>query len=83
MPIDIHECNDCRCTSHQIIAAGGCPRRHEFIPAGRPLIPGQDATPHDGKDFAPFRWLAVSLALVFGGVCLGAGLALTFNGWPK
>jgi len=34
-----------------------------FTPVGRPLIPGQDATPHEGKDYGWLNWLATVVVL--------------------
>ena len=94
MPTNISECSNCACSSHQIIAAGGCPKRSDarscppctgdcnqgracpsrFIPAGRPLIPGQDATPHAGKCFRGLVW-AVLIVLAAWGAAITFAIA--------
>ena len=35
-----------------------------YQPAGRPLIPNQDCTPHKGKDFRPWEALIWAAGLV-------------------
>jgi hypothetical protein len=86
MPTLLHECSNCDCSSRQIMAAGGCPKRNRqasncppctgdcnegrtcparFLPAGRPLVPGEDATPHAGKDFGPLRGFLIAVIVVF------------------
>lgn len=59
----------CPCT----LGRGHCNCGLEYQPAGRPLIPGQDATPHDGKDYA---WLNK----FFTGIVAGIVMAAIF--WP-
>lgn len=40
-----------------------------YIPAGRPLVPGQDATPHAGKDLRFLAMFAIGFTV---GIVVGA-----------
>ena len=75
---DFNRCSDCDCSSHQIRACGGCPNRVGFAPAGRPLIPGQDATPHAGKNLRVGAFVAAIL-LVLGAWGLSVAISLAVS----